>query len=407
MVLQMPYFAERNFAFTPNQRVAVWAESDAPLSGDVAGLWNEHVPEDRTDGGVPNSPEYLYAVRGTVAPEALASARIHVPSPKPGTALYSARLREVAAYSALSKARPLTHRLVSVVLDTSLQCAEVFKPARGGFDWSAVLKDVPDDVRVALFAGTLSIPPMEAGEARREWPALLSGLEFRGADEQTDNLEKAWDLCAGERNAAVLWLHGKLPVELSDISGLEQRFKRRGDGGNGSPVIMSMQLLPGPNRIEEKLGGISRLPSFYGQPAEERLARVFSMLVYPEMNDKELTFSTSTSFAAGGLQSSPHIARLAFAEEIERELRDSPNGTVSDESVETALRLRVVTPVTGAVVLENDTQYAEHDLDPAADIESVPTIPEPGEVAVAAVVCTLLLALYLRRRCASPGGRTA
>ena len=61
-----------------------------------------------------------------------------------------------------------------------------------------------------------------------------------------------------------------------------------------------------------------------------------------------------------------------------------------------ALPWQIVTPVTGAVVLETAEQYKQHNLKPAeADsvpttLSSVPTVPEPG-----AVLCLVLAALVL------------
>jgi hypothetical protein len=157
-------------------------------------------------------------------------------------------------------------------------------------------------------------------------------------------------------------------------------------------------MIPGPNRIEEKLTNIVRLPTSYGQLPEKQLAGVFARFFYPRMNDRELTFSLTPPLGGGMLPGSAHIARLAFAGEIARKLNDGSVDATSDAEIETARKLRLVTPLTGAVVLENKEQYAEHDLSPTADVDNVPTIPEPEELALMAVVCILLLLLYCRRR---------
>ncbi|MDR3255437.1 MAG: hypothetical protein LBT31_07695 [Synergistaceae bacterium] len=407
MALLMPYIAERNFAFEPGQRVALWAESEAPLQTDVEELLNEVVPS-RSNGA--GDLGYIYAVRGDMPPENLASVRIFAPSPTPETTIYRAELSGVTAYSSLSEARPLERRLVALVIDTSAQCAELFSP--DDFDWITVLEELPDNVRIALFAGGISCPPMNREEAKRRWPEILRGVNFAGADDQADSLAGAWDLCASEQNSVVLWLHGKLPVEISDMTGLNQRMLRRpSSDGYSSPRLLSMQLLPGPNRIEEKLTGLLRLPLFYGQPLERRLSRVLSMSLHPTMNDRELAFSLQrpTSGAdAETLSGSPHIARLAFAAEIATKHREQ-QVSLPEEDIETAIKLRLVTPITGAVVLENERQYAEHDLDPSVEVEKVPTIPEPEEIALFAVALALLLLLFLldRRRALHSGGDAA
>ena len=71
-----------------------------------------------------------------------------------------------------------------------------------------------------------------------------------------------------------------------------------------------------------------------------------------------------------------HIARLWGLGEIERLTAASEPGGL-DRAIKLALQLQLVTPVSGAVVLERKEQYDRAGLTPA-DPASVPTIPEPG-----------------------------
>jgi hypothetical protein len=61
--------------------------------------------------------------------------------------------------------------------------------------------------------------------------------------------------------------------------------------------------------------------------------------------------------------------------------------------VELAAAYQLVTPLSGAVVLETAQQYAQHDLTPA-DPTTVPAIPEPG---IRALLLLGLATLLLRR----------
>lgn len=58
-----------------------------------------------------------------------------------------------------------------------------------------------------------------------------------------------------------------------------------------------------------------------------------------------------------------------------------------------AIDYQLVTTVSGAVVLENKSQYKESDLTPV-DEQSVPTIPEP-ETWLLIILSIIMLALYL------------
>ena len=69
-----------------------------------------------------------------------------------------------------------------------------------------------------------------------------------------------------------------------------------------------------------------------------------------------------------------HVARLWGLDEINR-LRLEPDSLGA--AVQLARQLQLVTPVSGAVVLERQEQYERHGLAPVS-AETVPTVPEPG-----------------------------
>ena len=352
--LVLPYIAERNFSYAEGMTVNVWAESNTPLfSGAGGSLIEETVGVPASPGVLADPARPLYAVRGKIAPGSLSSSVLYLASPKPGD-VYRAEFAGVAGYSAISETSLLQDRFVAVVLDTSASMAGQFSPIEDwdGFDWHSVLENLPDSARVALFAGDLRLSPMDRDAALREWPDALKRVKFEGADEQVGNLERAWDLCAGERNSAVLWVHGKLPLDIADTSGLEQRTRRRPNvGESGSPQIFSLQVIPGPNRLEEKLPGVIRLTSPGSTVLEERLSRVLSMALYPGMKSQEQIFSLQSPSGRRISESSSHAVRLAYANEIARYAASGEK--IPDEVRERAREMRLVTYATGAVVLEN------------------------------------------------------
>ena len=398
--LVLPYIAERNFSYDDGMTVQVWAESNTPVfDGAGHSLTEETVGAPASLGGLADPTRPFYAVRGKIDPGSLSSSVLYLASPKPGE-VYRAEFAGVTGYSSIAEISALRDRFVAIVLDTSASMAGQFAPLEDwdGFDWHSVIERLPSRARVALFAGGLRLPPMGRDEALREWPDALKRVKFEGADEQADNLERAWDLCSGERNSAVLWVHGKLPFDIADTSGLEQRARRRPNAGEaGSPQIFSFQVIPGPNRLEEDLPDIIRLASPGNNMAlEERLSRVLSMVLYPRMKSQEQIFSLQTLAGRRIFESSSHVVRLAYAHEIAGYA--SSGEKIPDEAREKAREMRLVTPATGAVVLENAEQYAEHGLDPSSNTRSIPTIPEPEEYALMAVVCALLALTYFKNR---------
>jgi hypothetical protein len=70
------------------------------------------------------------------------------------------------------------------------------------------------------------------------------------------------------------------------------------------------------------------------------------------------------------------------------------------EAVALATQYRLVTPVSGAVVLETQRQYDESRLTPVsqATVPTIPTVPEPHEWALMIIACGGLIWLVWRNR---------
>jgi len=66
-------------------------------------------------------------------------------------------------------------------------------------------------------------------------------------------------------------------------------------------------------------------------------------------------------------------------------------------AVALATEYRLVTPVSGAVVLETQQQYDQSNLTPVSQA-TVPTIPEPHEWALGLIACAALAWFVCRNR---------
>src|SRR5262249_47373668 len=95
-------------------------------------------------------------------------------------------------------------------------------------------------------------------------------------------------------------------------------------------------------------------------------------------------------------ETSKHLARLWAFDEVTNLLRvgDSKN---SDAARELASSYQIVTPLTGAVVLETREQYQRAGLEPVKS-GSVPTIPEPEEWLLMLTALLILFWILFRRR---------
>jgi hypothetical protein len=98
--------------------------------------------------------------------------------------------------------------------------------------------------------------------------------------------------------------------------------------------------------------------------------------------------------AERGKRGSRHLARLWAFDEVLRLVRSNQR----DLAVETAAKYQLVTPVSGAVVLENKQQFVQAGLQPV-DPNTVPNVPEPGTVLLLVLAGGVLVgARWWRRR---------
>lgn len=96
---------------------------------------------------------------------------------------------------------------------------------------------------------------------------------------------------------------------------------------------------------------------------------------------------------------SQHVTRLWARDEVRRLIKQRRQPAAA----ELAGKSQLVTPVSGAVVLENLTQFTEHGLTPV-DPQTVPSVPEPGTWALLGLGAAVLGRRAWRRR--KPAGHS-
>ena len=95
-------------------------------------------------------------------------------------------------------------------------------------------------------------------------------------------------------------------------------------------------------------------------------------------------------------KTSNHLARLWAYDKVLKMATDRDEKTRQD-AVEMAAQYQLVTPVSGAVVLENEKQFKAEGLEPA-NAAKVPTIPEPETWALIFVAMLIVLFVLWRKR---------
>ena len=401
-ILQLPYLADRNFSIGPDFKHEVWAECSVPMRSQI--LEVEH-PQDS-----------LFNARGQLTEADLkdsTKALLRLDAPRPSEALYTAELNGFSGTDILVDNKPFesddkqASRTVAMVVDTSRVCKDVKE-----FDWNSFFESAPEGIQFSLFVGTHSKENLSAKQAAKTIKEFLDQSPFDAADEQTENLEKAWDLCAKSKHGLVLWIHGPMPVELSSYAGLTQRMTRRpGHIDNDNPRIASVQIMPGPNLIEQNLAvvsGMFRMPVFssvewtlndiarnLNRPGLVPFRLTFDFYAGPLTQDEILQAKPSTTSTA---KSSDQIVRIALGQRVYVKSQAILKAAVKEQLAEEAAKLRLVTPLTGAVVLERKEQYAQHGLDPTINPEATANIPEPETWVLMISIFVAFIVMVWRQR---------
>lgn len=381
--LQLPHISERNFAIGADFRHGVWVESPGPVA--IPGSALKASPMER---GV--------MVRGM-----LSDAQLQSPvDALVATAGRIDTLRYVASHGGRHATMDLVARptapapvTVCLVIDGSVTMAEVV----GGVDWTALGRALPAGSKVqailaadrpALWKPDWAVP----AEVSSEIQGWLASQSFVGGCSPEGALEYAWDLCAQRGGGLIVWIHGALPVELRSSEGLKQRFRRLPGGSAGGPVLVAVQCLAGPNRLVETLGdveGFRRVPVLLSlqHTLEQAVSGADATGLYRVFSLAEPV--TAAVANERSVRASGHVVRLAAAERVMAAFRA---GKADADVTELAIAMQIITPLSGAVVLESRAQYAREGLAPSGP-EMEPVIPEPSAL--------LLLGmgwLVLRRR---------
>lgn len=373
--LQLPSISERNFDIDPALRHAVWIESKTALEGSD-GLRAEQ------------ASSQLFALRGNLAE----------PGPRQNVALIEAtrtlpnqpvwsrddKRRDGVIVQTISEQPVATPRRAAIVLDGSVALRTLRRKL------ADVLAAAPPGVELGIvFAGDVDADVFRHNpanvQATRDY---INRLDFEGGRNNGDALVKAWEWTAQVAGGAVVWIHGPQPEAGGIAVHIEQSAARR----PATTKLYDLQVSPGPNLLGRKLEGqivaesvprkgsatddLQRLIAQW-QPGAKQVAVLRTRQRAVAMSNDSLT--------------SPHLTRLWAAAQVNAMGPDEKQRTAA---ISMATTYQLVTPVSGAVVLETKAQYDEAGLEPVKP-GSVPTIPEPETWAL---IIVALVVLVLRRR---------
>jgi hypothetical protein len=359
-----PAIVERNFSMSQDFHHSLWMESPAPLSA-VGGKLMAEEPK-------PGS----HLLRGEVKDRELSESATVMRVDRPGE-VRQAWARDTRQAGRIVRQRiqeepvSVPRRLVVVVDGT-----EGMKPYLD--DVADALSALPAGVEFNLLVaqdGVLEFwdqPRKADAGLYKDAASRLLRHRLVGGHDNLAALLRGWDLAAQGKPGTVVWIHGPQPIVWDSVADLRQRFERHAN----PPALIEVQAFAGPNRVAEELDAVRSVRSVMRMGSlKSDLERLFRSWD-GKSTEWRLMREQVAADAAGateGQECSLHLARLWAAGEVARLTKSRK----VDEAMKAAANYQLVTPVSGAVVLENQTQYAQAGLEPVSP-DSVPVIPEPS-----------------------------
>ncbi|MCE5230808.1 hypothetical protein LLG95_14620 [bacterium] len=381
--MAFPRILDRNFEIGADMKHAVWVESRRAIQCKLAAM----KPENPKPG--------LFALRGQLADAELGAPdaalmvqrdNVQVWSPDPVTT-GSAIVQRI-------ETRPAnTPSMAILVIDGSAAMRDAAAPLADaiarlpeGIPMAAIMAGDKPDIIQPPDTMNKTLLGKVAEEIKKEWC-------YTGGADNVPALMLAWDIAAGRPGSVIVWIHGPQPIELSPAARLIQAWERR----PGAPRLLSLAAMPGGNRLLEELGD---RPEVETVPRLGAIGDDMQRLAGRWINPSPILVRERIDRVAQGEEVSSHLARLWALGEARRLAANSKDRR---PALELAANYRLVTPLTGAVVLETDAQYQQNNLKAPVAV-GIPTVPEPGDWALIALCLGALAIAWFRlreKRCAA------
>jgi len=378
-LVRLPYFREQNFITPEQTKHIVWIESKKVLQTENPNLKFE-------------TEKNVTAIRGNLSEKELIepSSTIRATKSDEFKTVWSPHEKGIITKTIEHQILEKPKRLIFVV-DTSGK----FKTEKTNIH--SIIKNLSPETEVGLVLTHgnalnkgLSYPNFRIGTPS-EIAELIEKTEFEGGTDNLPALTKAWDLAIEKEGSVVIWVHAPQPFKFSNSNELVQRLLRRPN----KTEIFSISNANGFDVLEKELDEINYLKNTprFGELKTDA-ERLLSQLFQSKKSYSYIRTTVEKSSLNDSKETSKHLVRLWANDEVNRILRE---GTDDKPAIELAQKYQIVTPVTGAVVLETQQQYDQFGLKPV-DKNTVPTIPEPEFYLLLAVILGVFLWLIATRK---------
>ena len=302
---------------------------------------------------------------------------------------------ETAIVRHLTRTDPVLAQKAVVVLDGSASMKD-FLPRLGD-----ALASVPQTTELTLWVADddgAEVRPIisPAGDPARAQTVrrALSEVACAGGCDNVRPFFKAAEALAQAGGAATLfWVHGPDPVAFPGAEALATKLSQL-----TSVRVYLCPLRTGTSTLTDVLRPSERLVSCSALAvADDPVAAFGDLLARLARPGWKATYEKVAPDAvpSGAVSADRHLGRLWAAAEATRIYRVGDPVSLKTAQ-DLALPWQIVTPVTGAVVLETAEQYKANDLTPV-EASSVPTVPEPEEGLVLLLLLLVLAGVLVFR----------
>jgi hypothetical protein len=251
-------------------------------------------------------------------------------------------------------------RRIVLVVDTSATMESYVQQIQNA------VKSLPADLDVKILLADTDIPARGSialtnlyGQDAQSIQWTLDNAMFVGGADNGPVLLEAWELAAQKPgNNAIVWIHSPQRMLLTPLDELRQKWEQRPYG----PTLYSVQTSNGSDEIEKKLDGIEEVKrlartGLLQSNLENLFAQLMGRVKTLEYVRSSKKLEHPEEFRSG--HTSDQLARLWANDEVARILAPH-DASLTDAAITLAAHYQLVTPVTGAVVLETNEQYREH-----------------------------------------------
>jgi len=376
--IAMPAIVEQNFRIADNLKHSIWMEGD--------------VPTNQSGWKVDTAQEGATRLRASLDNKELRYKRPHIAidridAPSFMTATIDSKKKEISIAVKQSIVKKQNSKLdsLTILLDGSNSNKETSEALVNSLDaiapqTSVGLKIATDDtieVEHAIWSTAQKTKFIEA----------ISNTDFSGG---FDNVPAFADILDNDlnNNEAILWIHGPQPIEFpASKARLEQIIER---SGSNKPKLLRYQAQPGRAFTIQAAGIFETAREISPSGNIETDLRTLLSDISSRQESWQIERSITNEKGPG----SAHIVRLWAADKLA--IAGLYQDEEREEAIDLAHNLNIITPVSGAVVLETDKDYDENGL-PIPSSDEVPSIPEPHEW-VLIILLILFVGWTLHRR---------